>query len=64
MSAQNIQYVKLLGTDKVLIIGIKSMNFESEIYSLHGIKNFSDGYFSIYSGSCTRLIVINCSEFI
>ena len=28
VSAQNIQYVKLLGTDKMLIIGIKSINFE------------------------------------
>jgi len=42
--AQKMQSVKLLGMDKMLIIGIKSTNFESEIYYLYGIKNILDGY--------------------
>jgi len=43
--AQKILSVKLLGTDKMFVSGIKSMNFESEFYYLHGIKHFSEGYF-------------------
>jgi hypothetical protein len=43
--AQKIQSVKLLGMDKMFVNGIKSMNFLSEFYYLHGIKHFSEGNF-------------------
>jgi len=31
--------------DKMFVSGIKSMNFVPELYYLHGIKDFSEGYF-------------------
>jgi len=43
--AHKIQSVRLLRMDKIFVSRIKSMNFESEFYYLHGIKDFSEGYF-------------------